>query len=97
MSRILPISLPGLRFWGHEARYEAAPLDLGDRFVPGFSILEGMMSKEAWAKFSKAILLIAGALGIGLDPQDLDKIAAGVGALFSVIYALEGYWKKAKG
>ena len=56
-----------------------------------------MMSKEAWAKFSKAILLIAGALGIGLDPQDLDKIAAGVGALFSVIYALEGYWKKAKG
>lgn len=45
-----------------------------------------------WLGIAKAIAIILGLIGISVNPDDLNTIMYGIGALYSVLTAIQGYF-----
>ena len=49
------------------------------------------MENQTITKWGKAVLAIATALGIGIEPEHLELIAAGAAGVYGVITAVEAW------
>ena len=54
------------------------------------------MKDQMVTKWSKAVLAVAAALGIGIEPEHIELIAAGAAGAYGVITAVEAWLKKRK-
>ena len=52
------------------------------------------MDAQTLARFGKAALAMAGAIGIQIDPEHISAIASGVAAAYAVITAVEAWLRK---
>ena len=52
------------------------------------------MDAQTLARFGKALLAVAGAIGIQIDPEHIEAIASGVAAAYAVITAVEAWMRK---
>ena len=56
------------------------------------------MNAEEITKYVKAAAILAGALGVNVEPQDFITIGSAAGIIYGFITAIEGYFfKKDKG
>ena len=55
-----------------------------------------MMNVEMWTKIGKAVIAVAAVAGIQIEPDQLELIAQGAGAVLAVLYAVEAKYKAAK-
>ena len=54
------------------------------------------MENQMVTKWSKAVLALSAALGIGIEPEHIELIAAGAAGLYGVITAVEAWIKQEK-
>ena len=54
------------------------------------------MKNQMITKWGKAVLAIATALGIGIEPEHLELIAAGAAGMYGIITAVEAWIKQRK-
>ena len=54
------------------------------------------MKDQMVTKWSKAVLAIAAAMGIGIEPEYLELIAAGAAGMYGIITAVEAWIKQRK-
>lgn len=54
------------------------------------------MKDQMVTKWGKAVLAIAAAMGIGIEPEHLELITAGAAGAYGVITAVEAWLKKRK-
>lgn len=52
------------------------------------------MDAQTLARFGKALLAVAGAVGIQIDPEHIEAIASGVAAAYAVITVIEAWMRK---
>ena len=54
------------------------------------------MNVEMWTKSGKAVIAVAAVAGIQIEPDQLEVIAQGAGAVLAILYAIEAKYKAAK-
>ena len=54
------------------------------------------MNVEMWTKIGKAVIAVGAVAGIQIEPDQLELIAQGAGAVLAVLYAVEAKYKAAK-
>lgn len=54
------------------------------------------MKDQMVTKWGKAVLAIAAAMGIGIDPEHVEAIASGVAGMYGIITAVEAWIKQRK-
>ena len=54
------------------------------------------MNKETVARWSKAILAVSAAIGIGIEPEHIDAIVSGGLGIYGVITAIETRIRKGR-
>ena len=54
------------------------------------------MNIEMWTKIGKAVIAVAAVAGIQIEPDQLEVIAQGAGAVLAILYAIEAKYKAAK-
>lgn len=52
------------------------------------------MENQRLTKWGKAVLALSAALGIGIEPEHIELIAAGAAGLYGVITAVEAWIKR---
>ena len=52
------------------------------------------MDGQTLARIDKAVLAVAGAVGIQIDPEHISAIASGVAAAYAIITAAEAWLRK---
>ena len=55
------------------------------------------MGNQMVTKWSKAVLAVAGAIGIQINPGHIEAMASGVAAAYAVITAVEAWLRKRRG
>ena len=55
------------------------------------------MDGQTLARIGKAAMAIAGAIGIQIDPEHFNAIAAGAASLYAVITAIEAWLSRRRG
>jgi hypothetical protein len=54
------------------------------------------MNVEMWTKIGKAVIAVAAVAGIQIEPDQLEVIAQGAGAVLAILYAIEARYKSSK-
>lgn len=52
------------------------------------------MDGQTLARIGKAVLALSAALGIGIEPEHIELIAAGVAGLYGIMTAIEAWLRK---